>query len=341
MRITIQQLKTYLLPSVAIAAGIALFIGIVGGALHDPKPKNIPVAIVADDQLTTQLQKNFDTALPNTLSLKTYKDANTAKNDLRTQTVLGVVEISNEGLAITAASANTAAPGQVVNQAFSALAQPSGIPVQYTDSTPKASNASHMVLLLFLVLLGTISAIALQGAIARKFTFVRWKIATVIGSIVIAAVSVGMLRAFGEFSGAIWQVMGIATLYLLVLNFTAGAAYRLFGKLGIATAAILFVPFGIAASGVIVSPLFLPGFYQGLGNFLPSAAAVDAIRQATYFNSTNITQPLLILTAWAFAGSATAAGYSYWLRRKTVGVVPATKKAPKKTLAKTKKTTKK
>ena len=62
---------------------------------------------------------------------------------------------------------------------------------------------------------------------------------------------------------------------------------------------------GNPGSGNASAPELLPGFWRVAGQLLPPGAGGQALRTAAYFDGHALTQPLLVLAAWA-AGAALA-----------------------------------
>jgi hypothetical protein len=84
---------------------------------------------------------------------------------------------------------------------------------------------------------------------------------------------------------------------------TGAAAARWAGGIGSMVISLLFIPVGIAASGLTLGPNMITQWYADVGKALPPGAAMPAINNASYFNGNAITIPLAVLAAWALAGT--------------------------------------
>jgi hypothetical protein len=84
---------------------------------------------------------------------------------------------------------------------------------------------------------------------------------------------------------------------------TAGIQAAL-GPAGTAVVILLFVILGNAASGGPFARPLLPGLWRTLGGVLPPGASVDLARATLFFDGARIAGPILVLVAWAAAGTA-------------------------------------
>ena len=76
------------------------------------------------------------------------------------------------------------------------------------------------------------------------------------------------------------------------------------GILGIGLAILLVVIAGNPSAGGAFPLPMLPPFWRAIGPALPPGAGTWAARSIAYFRGNAITGPLLVLSAWAVAGSA-------------------------------------
>jgi hypothetical protein len=77
-----------------------------------------------------------------------------------------------------------------------------------------------------------------------------------------------------------------------------------FDVVGIGLAVLLFVVLGNPSAGGVYPPPLLPPFWRAIGSWLPNGAGTSAARSIAYFDATNLTGPLLVLSAWAVLGFA-------------------------------------
>jgi len=126
-------------------------------------------------------------------------------------------------------------------------------------------------------------------------------------ALVLALAQVGIVLAFGAFSG---HVVALVAAGLLIGLATVGGTIglqALFGPIGGAITMIVFVILGNPASGVAFPTQLLPGLWRWLGPYLPVGAGLNLIRGIVYFNGNGTAGPALILAAWLVVGFAFAA----------------------------------
>jgi hypothetical protein len=95
---------------------------------------------------------------------------------------------------------------------------------------------------------------------------------------------------------------GIGTLFAFAVAVMSAAAARWAGGVGVAVIGLLFIPIGLASSGVTLGPNMITPWYADVGKALPPGNALPAVLNTTYFSGNAIAGPLGILSAWALAG---------------------------------------
>ncbi len=107
----------------------------------------------------------------------------------------------------------------------------------------------------------------------------------------------------GALTGAPWGMFGLGTLLAFVAAVVPAAATRWSRGLGYLVIFLLFAPVGIASSGTTLGPHMITSWYADVGKALPAGSALPAVQNIVYFNGNDITTPLLVLSAWAAAGT--------------------------------------
>ncbi|MET7704879.1 ABC transporter permease [Micromonospora sp. NPDC005413] len=79
---------------------------------------------------------------------------------------------------------------------------------------------------------------------------------------------------------------------------------KILGPLAVLLGMLLYVVFGMPASGLAVSVHTMPGFFQFLHHVLPLPAAGEALRSALYFDGRGIAPYLITLVVWIVAALA-------------------------------------
>lgn len=300
-----KNLLKLLQPGIIGAVLVAIFVGIVGGALHKPRPNELPVGVVAPAPVAAQLQKTADSKMPGAIDIQAYATASDAVAGLRKEKVLGVIALQPNKLAVTVSSAYGEAPKQLITTLASGASSSIHMPVAVTDLTPKASNPGQAMVMMFLFLLTTVAALIGQVILQRRqHSFTFWLGGTALAAVLVGLSGAATANLLDEFGGAFWGVALALTVYGLACASVIAGLQNWMGQAGIGIAALLLIPLGVATSGAIISSYFLPDFYASISPFMLSSATVDAIRQAAYLDNTSVGQPYAVLTSWLAAGIA-------------------------------------
>lgn len=305
MKVNKTVLKQLLLPGVAGALLVFIFVGIVGSALHKPVAKDVPIAIMAPAEVVKQINTAVRAQTNNMVDLRSTDNVETAKTQLKKQEIKGILAPGQQGFDLYLTSASGEATRQIVTQFGNLMAQAYGQQLQTNDLTPNASGPGHFMVIMFLFMLSAIAALIMQVIIRRNanITTLKMKLGTVVaGSILIGLSGALAGLALGEFKGAFFAVAGITALSVLASSSIIGACSALFGRFGLAAAGFVLIPLGVATSGALVSTEFLPKFYASFAQYMPSAATVDALRSGVYLDGFNIGRPLMVLGAWIVGG---------------------------------------
>jgi hypothetical protein len=107
----------------------------------------------------------------------------------------------------------------------------------------------------------------------------------------------------GALAGHYLATAGILALLCMAMAAPTAAMVRV-APAGAALAALAFVVFGIPATGGPPGLQgFVPAFFRALEPALPPGVAVPALTSVSYLGSHALARPLLVLGAWAVAGS--------------------------------------
>jgi hypothetical protein len=112
-----------------------------------------------------------------------------------------------------------------------------------------------------------------------------------------------LIGVHGALAGAYLPVAGVGALLSAAVSLPALGLHRALGRPGLALAALLFVVFGLPATGGAVGPWFIPDSFQLFSPLLPAGEAIAAVRNAAYFDGAATAAPLWSLAAWAAAGA--------------------------------------
>src|SRR5439155_18616957 len=113
----------------AVVAGVVVAVCLVGSllfALHKPVPHQVPVGLVAPDPVAAQVGSALAAHAPDAFALSRYGDAAAAESAVRDGDVTGAFVADQAGPRLLVASANGPINRQVLEAAFSPVAQQSG-----------------------------------------------------------------------------------------------------------------------------------------------------------------------------------------------------------------------
>lgn len=294
-------------PGLVGALFVLVFVGIIGGALHNPRPHDLPVAVIAPAHVSTQIQKAVDMKFPGAIEVKTYKNTSNATQDLRKEKVYGVIAMGREGVQATVSSASGEASKQVVTAVANGVAAQTRTTAVVKDITPQANGAGHALTMMFLVLATTIAAVLVQTMITsrkEKQSFTAWLLPSASAAILVGLSGATSAAMLGEFDGAFWSLFAALTACGFASAAVLGGMRHLFGKKGFGITALILIPLGVATSGAVANEYFLPAFYSAIAPYMVSSATIDAIRQAAYLNNAAIGQVYGVLGVWASLGLA-------------------------------------
>lgn len=287
------------------------FVAFFTSALHDPRPHDLAVAVVAPAAEVAQLQHGLDTALPGGFALRRYADARSARHALEDQRVDGVY-LASSGPAqptLLVAGGGGATTTTALRTAFGAAAGARHQELRVADVAPLPAHDSRGLSAFFLVAGTSVGSLVFAAALFflgghHHRTPLRVKLGLIAAFAAVAGLAVALDTDLvaGGLTGAFWSVAAIGALLAATVALITTAVVRWIGLPGVALCVLALMIFSLPASGGAVGPEFVPGFYRDVALVLPSHAALLALRGAVYFHDGGTTTPILILLAWATAG---------------------------------------
>ena len=283
------------------------------GAFHDPRPHDVPVAIIGPPSVAAQLDR-----LPgDPLDARQTPSRSDALSQIDDREVYGAYDAATNRLFV--ASAANAATAIALERTFNLVAAAQSQPaVRVTDVKPlppKDPNGTAAFYAVIAWVFGGYIASTLIGLIGSPRSRSRQRAAARIGalagySVVAGILSVVLLRAcFGVFSGHVVALCAIAALTIFASGAASAGIQAAVGEAGTALVILVFVILGNAASGGPFARPLLPGLWRTIGGLLPPGASVDLARSALFFDGARIAGPILVLVGWAALGTALALAF--------------------------------
>ena len=292
-----------------IAAGLVVLVtllGLIGTAIRDPRPHDIPVGVAGPAPAAAQITGAFNSKAAGTFKFTTYDSEEQARSGLDARDVDAVLVLGAQPKLIVAGAAGDAITGlttAIFSQAFAA--QGTQLAVEVTH--PFASGDPHGLVLFFLVLATIVSTfvvhaiLLVRGGGARLSTWLGveggWAVAAGLAGVGMAAWIVGGY----DISGATAMAGLVALTALATGTVTAGLS-RLVGPPGLGLAGLIVVLLNLISSGGPAGQQFLPDAYRALSPWMPAGELYSAFRGALYFDGQGVAAPVLVLTGWLVVG---------------------------------------
>jgi hypothetical protein len=286
------------------------------GAFHAPKPREIPIAVVAPTGTPAGTAQNAARQLGNLpgdpLSPRPAAGEQAARQLLADRTVDGVLLLGPDGrdrLLVSGAEggALSSALTEVVTRADASqrrtVTADDVLPSRAADARGLSAFylavgwvvGGYLVASIIGVSNGSVPASRRRGVV-RLGALALYAVASGIGGAVIVG------PALGVFDGHFWALAGFGALLVLAVGAFTAALQVWTGLVGIGLAILLFVVLGNpSAGGAYPSPL-LPPFWAAIGRWLPPGAATDAVRGIVYFGGAGAGGGALVVAGDALAG---------------------------------------
>jgi len=296
-----------LLPATVLMLAFAFF---YVGAFHDPKPHQVPVAVVGPPAAAAQLS-----SLPgDPLDARQASSRRDALSQIDDREVYGAYEVATNRLFVASAAnrATAVALERTFNRVAAAQRRPA---VRVTDVKPlpiKDPNGTAAFYAVIAWMFGGYIGATLIGLIGSPRSTSRRRAAARVAAlagfgVVGGVLSVVMLRAsFDVFSGHVVAMSAIGALTIFSSGAATAGIQAAAGPAGTGLVILVFVILGNSASGGPFARPLLPGLWSTIGGVLPPGASVDLSRSALFFDGARIAGPILVLVVWAVLGTLLA-----------------------------------
>ncbi|MFJ1594592.1 DUF3533 domain-containing protein [Kitasatospora albolonga] len=292
-----------------------LFIASYVGALHKPKPTDVAFGVVAPQQMSQQLVAQLDGLPGGPLDPRTVSSEAEAREQIMNREIDGALIVSPQGRTDTllVASGGGTVLSSALERLLTQVEGEQGRTVRTVDVAPASPDDFDGLSSFYLVvgwcvggyLCASILAISAgtkpanrQRAVIRTSVMALYAIAGGIGGAAIIGPVLGALP------GSFWGLAGLGALVVFSVGMTTLALEALTGIVGIGLAVLIIVVAGNPSAGGAFPLPMLPDFWRAIGPALPPGAGTWVARSIAYFRGNAVTGPLLVLSAWAVAGTA-------------------------------------
>jgi hypothetical protein len=303
-----KQVESTLRPIIGGLVILVALLGLIGTAIKNPQPHDIPVGLVGPAQATQQISQSFATAVPGAFQFTTYASEQEARAAIDARTVDGVLIVGSPSpRLIVAGAAGDAATG-VITAAFTNVFKAQGATLTVETVHPFATGDAHGLILFFVVVATLVATLATQaaGLATNKDAGLTTQLAIVLVFGVLAGLT-GMGTATwiaGSYGDGFWAAAGLVALASAAVGAVTAGAARLLGAPGIGLAGLLVVLLGLVSSGGPVGSQLLPDFYRALAPWMPAGQLYNALRNALFFDGAALAWPITILAGWLVGGLA-------------------------------------
>ncbi|MEU1126707.1 DUF3533 domain-containing protein [Streptomyces sp. NPDC005899] len=291
-----------------------LFIASYVGALHRPDPTDVPFGVVAPRQVSGQLVDGLGGLPGGPLDPRPVADAAEARRQIENRDIDGALIVGPTGAkdtVLVASGGGTVLATSLV-KLVTAVEADRQRTVRAVDVAPASPDDFDGLSSFYLVvgwcvggyLCASILAISAgtkpanpQRAVIRTGAMALYSIAGGIGGAVIIGPILGALP------GSVWALAGLGALVVFAVGMVTLALEALTGIIGIGLAVLLIVIAGNPSAGGAFPLPMLPDFWRAIGPALPPGAGTWVARSIAYFHGNAVTGPLLVLSAWAVAGT--------------------------------------
>ncbi|MEU3204158.1 DUF3533 domain-containing protein [Streptomyces cyaneofuscatus] len=292
-----------------------LFIASYVGALHKPKPTDVAFGVVAPQQMSQQLVSQLDGLPGGPLDPRAVSSEAEAREQIMNRDIDGALIVSPQGRTDTllVASGGGTVLSSALERILTQVEAGQQRTVRTVDVAPASPDDFDGLSSFYLVvgwcvggyLCASILAISAgtkpanrQRALIRTAVMAVYAVAGGIGGAVIIGPILSALP------GSVWGLAGLGALVVFSVGMITLALEALTGIVGIGLAVLIIVIAGNPSAGGAFPLPMLPDFWRAIGPALPPGAGTWVARSIAYFGGNAVTGPLLVLSAWAVAGTA-------------------------------------
>ncbi|TMB90003.1 MAG: DUF3533 domain-containing protein [Chloroflexi bacterium] len=283
-------------------------VGLIGTAIRDPKPHDIPVGLVGPPPAVQQIATAFGSSAPGAFTFTSYGSEADGRAAVDSRAVDGVVILGEATPRIIVAGAAGDAATGVITAAFTNAFKAQGATAQVEVVHPFAAGDAHGLILFFVVVAVIVCSLVSQALLfgTVKDVRTRERLGVLIGFSILAGL-VGMGTAawiaggYGSDLG-FWAAVGLTALASAAVGAAVAGCVRLLGAPGLALAALVVVLLDLVSSGGPVGSQLLPDFYRWLAPWMPAGPLYSSLRGALYFDGAGLGAPVIVVTAWLVGG---------------------------------------
>lgn len=287
--------KAALRPIVIGVVLVALFAFFFVYPGHDPKPHDLPVLLVGEnDALEKILERNG-------FSVSQAKDARDAREQILDRDAYAAIDFEEQrALVSTAASVPVAEQIRFASQAVSPDFQVEDI--RPTDDDDPRGLSINLAVLATTVpaILGAMLIVTLAPMVTGARRLGAIAAFSALGGLASALI---IHQGIGAIPGDWLAVLALTAFAVFSIGVTAAALIQLLGPAGVGLSFLLLLMLGNPASGAPAGPYLLPEPWRTGGQYMPPGAFASGLRNVAYFDGAQAAMWGSVLATWAVVGS--------------------------------------
>lgn len=293
----------------AVTAVSLLFIASYAGALHEPTPHDVPVAV--DARVPGAVAARLDRS--SAVRVERVSTAADALAKIDERDVYGAVLLDRRGFVLVVAPAAGPSVADALRSGLVPALQATGEPVRVRVVHPLPSADSRGLVGFYTAvgwIVGAYLGASFLGLLfgeqpGRRHTV--WRLgALAILALIVGFAGAALASAIGDFGGSVALLGLVGALCVMAVGAVTLALMSLLGLIGIGVSIVIFVVLGNPSSGGPFASELLPGFWRAIGPLIPTGAVTTAIRDIAYFPDASLAGPVLVLAAWLVIGVVAA-----------------------------------
>ncbi|MGW5383308.1 ABC transporter permease [Nocardia sp. NPDC003963] len=277
------------------------------GAMYQPAPKEMPVAIVAATPETAdQVVDGLDRNMAGLFDLRALTDSDEARDLVRDRTVSAAYVLPSaqtpHATLITNEAAGTSQQ-QVVQTVFGQVAAGQQIPLE-TDNVAALADTDTMGSVSMYLAMGWIMAgflIIIVGSTAAPMVMgLRTLLPILAGWSLAMSVVVWLIAGplVGAVHGHFLPLLGVGAVAIFSTALFTTIFVRLLGMLAVLPVIAVLMFLGVPASNGALSIYMEPAIFRILHDMLPMPAAVESARSILYFDADTVGTHMTTFAVW-------------------------------------------
>ncbi|MGZ6791719.1 MAG: DUF3533 domain-containing protein [Mycobacteriales bacterium] len=287
------------------------------GAFHAPRPQHVRVGLVAPSQVAASSVDRLNALPGRPLAVRAVGGEQQAREQVRAGDLSAALVVDPSGTTdrLLVASGGGASTATAVEEVLARVERAQQRSATTVDVVPLQAGDARGLSGFYLVvgwMVGGYLVASLLGVVGGARPATPRRAAIRLAALVPYAVLSGLGGALvagpllGALDGHVLALWGVGALVVFAAAAATTAFQVLLGVVGIGVAVLLFVVLGNPSAGGAYQADLLPPFWRAIGDVLPNGAGTDTVRRVVYFGGAGTAGHLLVLAAWALAGTVVA-----------------------------------